>query len=89
MCSNVNSREMCNGKKIRDGEKRRVARSRNLVERGASRIAKKIRREREEEKENTRGRESVGKRERANAEEFKIKYCIKRKKVVSAFQKKN
>lgn len=67
-------------------EKRRVARtgSRNLVEkRKLNREKNSSARERGKEKrerENTRGRESVEERERANAEEFKIKYCIKRKK---------
>jgi len=54
------------------------------------------RRERKtKERENIRevarawGRERERERERERMRKFKIKYCIKRKKVVSAFQKKN
>lgn len=50
-------------------------------------------RKKERERKRERERERIHEvarawgRERANAKEFKIKYCIKRKKVVSAFQK--
>lgn len=42
---------------------------------------------RKSERKRSRERGKERERERANAKEFKIKYCIKRKKVVSAFQK--
>lgn len=96
MCSNVNSREMCDGLKTKsEREKKEGLRGQSkFSEEAQAESRKKIlgargRRERKtRERKNIREVARAWGGKRANAEEFKIKYCIKRKKVVSAFQKK-